>query len=844
MTTRVSRWLRRTARRIARAWRAQGRALVSRKPVDSTTVLYESFAGNGVLCNPEAIFRQILATRALDGLHHVWVLEAPRRHRAIRAEFARDPRVSFVRRGSLRYHRALATSGYLVNNATFGPEFSKRDGQIYLNTWHGTPLKRMGYDMPGGALESANTLRNFLSADYLLSQNPFMTQTMYADAYKLRGAFRGQIIEEGYPRVDRQFLDHEQFLAGRERLEAAGLPLRGRSIVLYAPTWKGDSFSRPEDDAETLLRATNRLQDLLGDSDYVVLLKTHQSVHALAKSRPEFRGVLVPNDIPTNLVLGLSSVLVTDYSSIFFDYLASNRPIVFYTPDAEDYDAARGTYFGPEELPGPVTPDLAAVASVILDQHDGRLDLPAAPRYRAWRQRFTSADDGESAQRIVDAVFRGHLDRVTHVGLADDGRSPVLLYLGGMRSNGITSSALNLLRSLDHERYDVSVVITRPRGGQAKSNQELIDPRVRQFHRIGGMNGGKLPHARRKRSERKAAAEEHRESPAQAALWDDEWRRCFGDTRFAAAVDFSGYSPFWATLLLHAPGAQHSIWLHNDMAAEEHREIRGRKRMARSLRAIFALYPQFESLVSVSPALMAVNRRSLAARLDVDPARFTSARNLVDAERVIVGSRADVRTLEGHPLDEDTEAVITPQWAVDLHEHRDTTWFVSVGRFSREKNQARLLRAFASIATRHPETRLMLVGYGPLRDELEKEVQRLGLTDRAYVVGPFPNPFAIMAAADCFVLSSDYEGQPMVLLEAAIIGLPIVSVRFDSVADALDADTVHVVDQADAALAQGMLDFLDGTVPPSSLDVHSYTEECVHEFMSAILSARRRAPLS
>jgi CDP-glycerol glycerophosphotransferase (TagB/SpsB family)/glycosyltransferase involved in cell wall biosynthesis len=844
MITRMNRWVRKCARRIARAWRAQGRALAGRKPVDPRAVLYESFAGNGVLCNPEAIFRQILATRDLDDLRHVWALDSPRRHRAIRAEFARDPRVSFVRRGSLRYHRALATSGYLVNNATFGPEFSKRDGQVYLNTWHGTPLKHMGYDMPRGSLESANTLRNFLSADYLLSQNPFMTQTMYADAYKLRGAFRGSILEEGYPRVDRQFLDHDRFLAGRERLERAGLPLRGRSIVLYAPTWKGDSFSRPEDDAETLLRATNRLQDLLGDDDYVVLLKTHQSVHALAKSRPEFRSVLVPNDIPTNLVLGLSSVLITDYSSIFFDYLASNRPIVFYTPDAEDYDAARGTYFAPEELPGPVTADLAAVAAVILDQHSGLLDLGAAPTYRAWRERFTPADDGESARRVVDAVFRGHLDGARHLSLADDGRSPVLLYLGGMRSNGITSSALNLLRSLDHERHDVSVVITRPRGGQRGANQALIDPRVRQFHRTGGMNGGKLPHARRKRSERRAAAQEHRESRAQAELWDDEWRRCFGDTRFAAAVDFSGYSPFWATLLLHAPGAQHSIWLHNDMAAEEHREIRGRKRMARSLRAIFALYPQFESLVSVSPALMAVNRRNLATRLEVEPARFTSARNLVDAQRVIVGSRADVRTLEGHPIDEQTEAVITPQWAHELHAHRGTKWFVSVGRFSREKNQARMLRAFASIATRHPETRLLLVGYGPLRDDLDREVRRLGLTGRAHVVGPYPNPFAIMAAADCFVLSSDYEGQPMVLLEAAIIGMPIVSVRFDSVADALDADSVHIVDQDDAALANGMLAYLAGRVPPSSLDVRTYTDECVHEFTSAILSARRRAQLS
>jgi CDP-glycerol glycerophosphotransferase len=830
---------RRLSRRFIRAWRAQLRAWAGRGRVRPRTVLYESFAGNGVLDNPEAIFRELLASRDLDDLRHVWVLDNPGRHPGVRREFAGDDRVRFVRRGSMAYHRALATSGFLVNNATFPPEFSKRDGQVYLNTWHGTPLKSMGYDMPDGARESANTMRNFLSADYLLAQNAFMTERMYADAYRLRGAFRGVVLEEGYPRVDRQFMDHDGFLAGRERLERAGLELRGRSIVLYAPTWKGDSFARPEDDAAELVRATRRLQDLLGDDEYVVLLKTHQSVHAMAARHPEFRAVLVPNDLPTNVVLGLTSILVTDYSSIFFDFLASDRPIVFYTPDAEDYSSGRGTYFSPDALPGLVTADLTTVASIILAERDGPA-LTSMPTYRGWRERFTGRDDGGSARRVVDAVFRGRIDPTRAISLGDD-RTPVLLYLGGMRSNGITSSALNLLRSIDHDAYDVSVLITRPGRGQSLANQALIDPRVRQFHRVGGMNGGKLPHLRRERSERRASADEHRETPAQAALWDDEWRRCVGDTRFAAAVDFSGYSPFWATLMLHAPGAQHSIWLHNDMAREEHREIRGRRRMARSLRAVFALYPQFERLVSVSRSLAAVNRSSLSERLGIDPDRFASARNLVDVERVLGGAEDDVRTLAGHPLDEFTGEIVTPDWALELRRREGTTWFVTVGRFSREKNQARLLRAFALVAARHPSARLLVVGYGPLRTELEELVVSLGLSGRAHVVGPFANPFSIVAASDCFVLSSDYEGQPMVLLEAAILHLPIVSARFASIGDALSGDAVHVVEQDDSALADGMMAYLDGAVPPATLDAAAYTAECIREFAAAILSAGRRA---
>jgi CDP-glycerol glycerophosphotransferase len=824
---------RRFGRKLRRAAIAELRAWASRGPVQPRSVLYESFAGNGVLCNPEAIFRALLIEREFEGLRHIWALDSLHSHRDIQAEFKDDRRVRFVRRGTAAYFRALATSGYLVNNATFPPEFSKRAGQVYLNTWHGTPLKLMGYDMPNGALESANTLKNFLAADWLLAQNSFMTERMYEHAYRLRGVFQGRILEAGYPRVDRQFLDPDRFLEARARLEQAGLAVGSRSIVLWAPTWKGDSFSDPKDDALELLGQVQKLQRLLG-SAFVVLLKTHQSVHSFASARPEFASVVVPNDLPTNLVLGVTGVLITDYSSIFFDHIASNRPVVFFTPDAADYTSSRGTYFPPAEWPGPVCSELQDVATAILGHADGSVDLTASPAYLAWRKRFASLDDGHATERVIDAVFRNRPGASTVVSLQDDSRERILLFLGGMRSNGITSSALNLLHAIDHERFDVSVIIGRPVGAQQRLNQSRIDSHVRQFHRIGGMNGNKLPHLRRKRSDRRGRAEHHHESLSQSQLWDDEWKRCFGDARFGDVVDFSGYSSFWATLLLHSPGSTSSIWLHNDMAAEEHRIIRGRARMAKGLRAVFALYPQFDRLVSVSPSLNDVNREALAPRYAIDPAHFTFARNLVDDVRVKAGMRQDLVELDGHPIDDETGAVLLPDWVHQLRGHTGQSWFVSVGRFSTEKNQARLVRAFATVYAQRPEARLILVGYGPLRTELEALVESLALADVAFVVGPYPNPFPIVAAADCFVLSSDYEGQPMVLLEAAIIGLPIVSVAFRSVGDALDPGELLVVAQDDVALANGMLAFLDGRLMPATLNVDSYTREAIREFVDAI----------
>jgi CDP-glycerol glycerophosphotransferase len=477
-------------------------------------------------------------------------------------------------------------------------------------------------------------------------------------------------------------------------------------------------------------------------------------------------------------------------------------------------------------------PDVAGAIA-----QSGSADDEAA-RAESWRERFTPWDDGSVSRRIVDVVFRGRADGSRVRSISDDGRASLLLHLGGMRSNGITTSALNLLNAIDHDRFDVSVVFGRPRSQDQLSNQARINPRVRQFHRVGGMNGSKLTHGRRRISERLARVTSHRESSSQRLMWDAEWLRCFGDSRFDVVVDFSGYTAFWATLMLHSPGGVRSVWLHNDMAAEVHRVIRGKRRMRHTLPAVFALYGEFDSLVSVSESLNSVNRAALAGPYGLTESAFRSARNLVDGSHALDGLAVPLDALEsevdaaGGDSGEDPLAFA---WARRLADKQGTRWFVTVGRFSTEKNQARLLRAFASVHDSDPNARLVIVGYGPLRDELRALLRQLGLESVAFVVGPFSNPFPILAAADCFVLSSDYEGQPMVILEAAIAELPIVSVDFGSVRDALPGSTIHVVAQTDDALADGMRAFLRGEVEPSHLDVESYNRSAVAEFYAATM---------
>ena len=824
--------LRRLALRFSRALQSERRAWVTRGPIRAGSVLYESFAGNGALCNPEAIFRELLRNPDPTVREHIWVLDRMRSHPGIRREFARDATVRFVRRGSAKYFRALGTSQYLINNATFPPEFSKRAGQTYLNTWHGTPLKRMGYDMPDGASESANTLRNLLSADFLLSQNEYMTTTMYHDAYRLRGAFRGLVIEAGYPRVDRQHSDNDT-TATRQMLIDSGIPILDRRVVLYAPTWRGEAFTRPEDDLGEVLETARALQDALGDQ-HLVIVKAHQSVYEFARAGGHSTRVLVPNDIPTNALLAVTDTLITDYSSIFFDFLTTGRPIAFLVPDGDDYVDGRGTYLGSDSLPGPVFSRVDELAEFV----SSPIDEAWRARRHEWATRFTPQSDGRAAARVIDVVFHDARDGYRLVSLADDPRESLLIHLGGMRSNGITSSALNLLRHLDYDRYRVSVIFTRPSSRQQWENQSRIDSRVTQFHRSGGVNGSKFIHLLRRLAVWRADGAYHLTS-RQRSMWWGEWNRCLGDSSFDAVIDFSGYTPFWATLLLHSPGGRRSIWMHNDMQAETRRIIRGRPRMLRNLRAVFSLYDQYDALVSVSAPLRDVNLASLGESYGLSAAAFFAATNVVNERRVIRGARVPILDVPDYPVDPDTLERIIPDWARDLSEHNGLVWFCTVGRFSTEKNQARMIRAFAEVHRRHPETRLLLVGYGPLRASLESLVSRMGLTGSVFLGGPFANPFPFVAAADCFLLSSSYEGQPMVLLEAAIVGIPIVTVEFASVSGALPEGSMLIVDQSDAALASGMLAFLRGEVPSAQLDAVLYNAAALREFTTAVSDTAR-----
>lgn len=812
--------------RVRRACRqARARALYRYVPIRQQ-VLYESYYGASATDSPRAIFDQLIDDPQYRRLRHVWVLNGTQAAPQFVEQYRNHRRVSFVSHGSRVYARELVRSRWLITNATFAASFVKRPGQVYVNTWHGTPLKTMGFDMPNGALEAGNTVRNFLLADYLVSANSHMTDVMYRDAYRLDGIFGGEILEVGYPRVDVSVALAQDPVQTRSALGSYGVALpEDRTIVLYAPTWKGKSYHRPANDAEDMADVVMQLQRKLGDS-YFVIVKPHQRVASHSNQLAELTGRLIPPNVPANVALAGADVLVSDYSSIFFDFLSLDRPVVFYVPDADEYDDDRGRYLSDDELPGPSCATIDDLAQAITSP---------SPTYQARRltakERFAPWEDGRATQRVIDKVFAGVEPELGRVVRFENNRPRMLIYLGGLLRNGISSSALNMLHELDYDRFDVSVDYGTPRSDEAKEILSGVDSRARLLETPPGRAERYSATLLRRRQGWVLPARALKSKEQVREAFGTEYRRRYGDVSFDYVIDFSGYSPRPAVVHLASPPAVHSIWLHNDLVADSMRTINGVRPHFQNLNQVRSLYPLHDRLVSVSPALNRINHKSFGQEVPAD--RFVSARNFIAGERLTrlaAAEDAHITELAQPGLSNRTRRARENFFAIAP----GTTVFVAVGRVSPEKNYARLVDAFSILAKSDKDSHLVVVGDGALRRDLVATVMLMGLDDRVHFVGSTPNPFAYMARATCLVMSSDYEGQPMVILEARVLGLPVVSTKFDSLESALPPGAGVVVEREAAALAVGMQKHIDGEVPAERLDYKAYNRECLAEFYHAI----------
>lgn len=346
------------------------------------SILFESFQGKVIGDNPFAIFKEVQSRKFDSELLFTVnsVTKAPDGARGLR-------------HGSISWLRALATSKVLINNTNFPGYFSKRVGQKYIQTWHGTPLKRLGRDIvdvvpTGSYLKMMDREASYW--DYLVSPSKYCSE-IFPNTF----GYSGKIIETGYPRNDILTTSSSDRQKIRELL---GITDPNRLVVLYAPTWRDTSRT-----ATGNWKPVNFLGSDLGEG-ITLLFRGHTNTHQAHTYRVA-KGAIDVTDYKNVAELYLAAdVLVTDYSSSMFDFSVTGKPMVFLAPDLEDYVAKRGFYFDFETLaPGPILRESSKLSETLENIENFKAQF--ADRYVAWQQKFNALEDGHSSKRVVDQAF-------------------------------------------------------------------------------------------------------------------------------------------------------------------------------------------------------------------------------------------------------------------------------------------------------------------------------------------------------------------------------------------------------------------------------------------------------
>jgi CDP-glycerol glycerophosphotransferase len=282
----------------------------------------------------------------------------------------------------------------VVANDWLRRTFTPQPFQVVLQTWHGSMLKRIGLDRSGQPKSKIDTIRLEQSKwDVLLSQNHH-SSVILESAYD----WHRTLFEEGYPRND-PLTPGSPYAGDGDAIRARLGIGPGQTAVLYAPTWRENQTSM------VTFLDLERLSAELGE-DYVVLLRGHSRTVKFGESLHDLPGVIDVTTYPevTDLFLA-ADAMITDYSSVMFDYSVTRRPMIFYVPDMDDYrDSLRGVYFDLSEVaPGPVLSTQEEVTAAVreLDQAGARY----ATAYDAWVRRFNHHDDGHSAERVVHRLL-------------------------------------------------------------------------------------------------------------------------------------------------------------------------------------------------------------------------------------------------------------------------------------------------------------------------------------------------------------------------------------------------------------------------------------------------------
>lgn len=544
---------------------------------------------------------------------------------------------TFVEHSTKQYGEMLATCEYLYNDTSFYPFFNKRNEQVYTNIWHGTPLKNMGKH-DSNPLNMANIQKNIYATDYLVLSNEYSAD-IFKEAYNLNGVYQGEIIVTSSPRND---VLRDQHL--RAKIRKAN-QLDDKKVIVYMPTWRGQLNSINSD----LGKLQQDLEKMNADAVFnnnIIYIKLHPFQEKLLQDMlhiDELDHVFyAPNELDIYEFLSAADVLVTDYSSVMFDFLNTKNKIVLYEYDKTEYYEERGCY---ED-----TANLAFSKAYLIEEVIDAYNSTSLWDYSLEIEKFTSYDsrmpkNSLSANLILDKIEKNIVCENMKIISTKNNKKTLVFFAGGLWFNGITTELLNTLLAIDVEKYNVVVAVNK-KSMKKETLQRLYElPQGVLYYPItGGLNANLFDRylLRRYATTENLNISFLRKKADQ--LYLNEFNRIFNGLKIDWFIHYTGYERKIAGFVsaLKTTSTKTAIWLHSDMIEE--RKVKGK---GLNWKMLLNAYQDATKVVAVTKEIMLKTDHDIPGLNNL-----VTITNFIGEDRVRKGLEANTfQTLVDAPVD-------------------------------------------------------------------------------------------------------------------------------------------------------------------------------------------------
>ncbi|WP_186171463.1 glycosyltransferase [Vibrio chagasii] len=752
-----------------------------RMRVKDNTILLESHQGKLLGDNSYYLAKYFIRERKDVKSYFVYDPDSVSLETLIANGFSKKTLVKFE---SIKYLYLLATSKYLVNDVVFRNYFIKKDNQIYLNMWHGTPVKKMGKNVASSPIYLFNSQRNFIQADILLASDDIQKR-MFSKDYMVG---EEKVVMGGYPRTDAYFDNHTSSSE--------------KKSVCYLPTWR--DFTSELDKDAYLSKLSNIISNINGNipNDYELVVKLHPLENDYFEDN-DIEGVrFLDNHENINEYLNNQvDVLITDYSSVIFDYAIKSKNIILYTHDFEEYSELRGVDLDLfESLPFKRI-ESEEKLSEVLNNLDMLSDSISEEDYFEFNSKFNHYNTGDSCKRTADLLF-------SYQPIEGSIVRDALIFSGQLLNNGITTSLNNLLfnKEFDRDRVFVNFI-----GSKVKvenyNNLSEISEKVSYLPMMGKMVLTPMEFITYSIIQNLNVTNDILTRYLDG-IYNREIKRLYGKLEFKNVIHFTGYDKKPAALYSRMLGHK-TIFVHNDMK----RELKTRGNF--SAKDVFHAWNTFDNIAVVRESLYPVVKEFVLS----NPDKIKVVHNTVNLN------------ICNEKICDNIDREIREARVIDSLTCSETKRVVTIGRLSPEKGHLRLIKAFEKVASDNTNISLYIVGgHGSCEDEIRERILSSEFSDRIFLITTITNPYPLLSKMDMFLLSSYYEGLPMVFFEAILSGVPVVSTDIPGPKEFLHKGYGKTVDNSVNGLVKAMDMLIEGDVDSSCIDLSPFNDKALKEF--------------